>query len=129
MCLGVAEGDEPSDAQGQGDQAQEPDEAGGHLEEGDGRGDGQKDQDDESDHLAGGDPTRPGRRCGGHHGHGHDGVVHVGTDERQRGDPDFGRKAGHHRETRQPSVRAGMAGPNGWSPRRVTRWAKRGVSP
>ena len=47
----------------------------------------------------------------------------------KRGDPDFGRKAGHHRETRQPSVRAGMAGPNGWSPRRVTRWAKRGVSP
>ena len=72
---------------------------------------------------------RARRWRGGHHGHGDQRVVEVGADEGAGSSGDLGREAGQHRRTRQPSGLAGDAGPNGRSPRRVTRWAKRGASP
>ena len=84
---------------------------------------GHCDEHDEPEHLSGDDPAGPRRRRRRHHGHGHHRIVDVGPDERGRGDA-RGRPAGRPaRAARQPSVRAGMAGPNGRSPRRVTRWA------
>ena len=100
------------------------------LEEDGGRRSGHDDEDHEAHHLARRDAARPVQRRTRHHRHGHQAVVDVGPDEGRRGDAEVGSEAGRgHQGRDQVADGSGMAGPNGLSPRKVTRWAKRAASP
>ena len=105
-----AQPDETPDADGQGNQAEEPHRGRRELEEHRRRPGGHGDEECEAEHLARGDAVGPLERRARHHGHRHQAVVDVGPDERRHGDTEVGPGAGRRQRGRQPAG-SGIAGP------------------
>ena len=116
--------EEPVYPDGERDEAEEADHPRGELEQQRRRRSRSRDEGAEAEHLSRRNAVRPFQGRTGNQGRGHDAVVDVGPDERQRSDADVGRQAGRRDEEGDAQVAGrGMAGPKGLSPRRVTRWA------